>query len=239
MEIDTRAYTRAQWQAHVNALVWTNFSSTHTKPIGVTLHNTWRPLIADWTETDPGRINALNGLKSYYEGMGWHAGPHGFISRDYISGFSPLTAWGIHSTCFNKSHLGFEMVGDYEIGGEPFDSGPGAMVRDNAVFAIAAIMNKLALTPEKDLVFHRDCTADHHACPGSAVNKGDIEARIRSMMTKLSEPPPPENTYTVVHGDDLYEIARRFETTVAALIALNGLVSADKISTGEILKLKE
>lgn len=239
MIIDTKAYTRKEFLSHVNGLSWTNFSPTHSKPIGLTLHNTWRPLIADWTETDPGRLNTLNGLKSYYEGMGWHAGPHGFISRDFINGFSPLTAWGIHSTCFNKTHLGLEMVGDYEAGGEAFDSGSGAMVCDNAVFAIAALMNKLGLNPEKDLVFHRDCTADHHACPGSSVNKGDIEARIRAMMTTLSEPPPPENTYTVVKGDDLYEIARRFGTTVATLVLLNGLTAADKIEVGQILKLKE
>ena len=46
MQIDLTAYTRDAWQAHVNALTWDNFSATTKKPVGVTLHNTWRPLIS-------------------------------------------------------------------------------------------------------------------------------------------------------------------------------------------------
>ena len=185
MDIDQHAYTRAEWQAHVNGTEWTDFSSVTKRPLGVTLHNTWRPQISEWSETDPGRLRALLGLKAYYEGMGWHAGPHGFVSRTVINGFSPIALWGIHSTCFNHTHLGFEMVGNYSKGGEPFDSGDGALVRDNAVFAIAVVMLKLDLTPEKNIVFHKDCTRDHHDCPGDGVGKTDMIQRIRAEMNSL------------------------------------------------------
>ncbi len=241
MIIDTKAYTRAEWVAHVNDTEWTAFSSVVKKPIGITLHNTWRPLISQWSETDPGRINALNGLKSYYEGMGWHAGPHGFISRDFISGFSPIAAWGIHSTCFNHTHIGLEMVGDYEPGGEEFNSGDGAMVRDNAVFAIATLMLKLNLSPEHDLVFHRDCPADHHACPGSLVRKPDMIEAIRKEMGALSSapiPPAAPDRYTVVAGDTLYSIARTHGVDLLELLTLNNIVSPFKILIGMSLKLK-
>lgn len=191
MIIDGHAYTREEWLAHVKATTWTQFSSAVKKPIGVTLHNTWKPTIASWTETDPRRLAALHGLKSYYEGLGWHAGPHAFVSRQFINGFSPLNAWGIHSTCFNHTHIGIEMIGNYAHGGEDFNSGDGALVRDNAAFAVAALMLALGLAPETALVFHKDCTADHHDCPGNGVDKLDMERRIRAQMGAITAAQTP------------------------------------------------
>lgn len=49
-------------------------------------------------------------------------------------------------------------------------------------------------------------------------------------------PPPSQATYTVQRGDTLYSIARRFGTTVAALMELNGLTSS-ALSLGQVLKL--
>src|SRR5665213_1394417 len=183
-DFDRIAYTRAAFAAHVAGLVWTQFSPTEKKPIGITLHNTAGPTLAEWVESGPSHDARILSLQKYYEGLGWHAGPHLFISRDFINGFTPLTEWGIHSTCFNHTHIGIEMVGDYTA--EIFDSGDGAKVRDNAVFALAVLMLKLGLTPEHDLVFHKDCPADHHDCPGHNVSKPDIIARVRAQMTALA-----------------------------------------------------
>ncbi|PWB42006.1 MAG: hypothetical protein C3F10_13895 [Dehalococcoidia bacterium] len=44
-------------------------------------------------------------------------------------------------------------------------------------------------------------------------------------------------SYTVVAGDTLWDIAERFETTIAALVELNGLADADAIVVGQVLKL--
>jgi LysM repeat protein len=44
-------------------------------------------------------------------------------------------------------------------------------------------------------------------------------------------------TYTVVAGDTLWDIAERFETTIAAIAELNGLADADAIEIGQVLKL--
>ncbi|WP_018467551.1 C40 family peptidase [Calidithermus timidus] len=49
-------------------------------------------------------------------------------------------------------------------------------------------------------------------------------------------PPPSQATYIVQRGDTLYSIARRFGTTVATLMELNGLTSS-ALSPGQVLKL--
>lgn len=47
----------------------------------------------------------------------------------------------------------------------------------------------------------------------------------------------PRETYTVAAGDTLFEIARRFDTTIEALQRLNRLESADVIEVGQVLEL--
>ena len=44
-------------------------------------------------------------------------------------------------------------------------------------------------------------------------------------------------TYTVVKGDTLTKIAKAHETTVAALVDLNGIKDKNKISIGQVLKV--
>lgn len=247
--IDTKAYSQSDWYAHVMATEWTAFSPQHSRPSGITLHNTAGPTLAEWSETDPMRLNRLHGLKSFYEAMGWHGGPHAFIGRTAINGFTPIQYWGVHCSCVNESHIGLEMVGDYAPGAENFGQGDGALVRNNAVFAVAALMLKLNLAPESDLMFHRECTNDHHACPGAQVDKIDIIARVRMKMNELKSGPPtpapsppapqPVNaTYTVLPGDTLYKIAREWLTTVDTLAQLNSLQPPYLITIGQILKLR-
>jgi murein DD-endopeptidase MepM/ murein hydrolase activator NlpD len=47
----------------------------------------------------------------------------------------------------------------------------------------------------------------------------------------------PKGTYTVVSGDNLTKIARAHGTTVAKLVALNGIKNANLINVGQVLKL--
>jgi LysM repeat protein len=48
---------------------------------------------------------------------------------------------------------------------------------------------------------------------------------------------PAGETYTVEAGDTLFEIARRFDTTIDELQRLNRLPSADLIEVGQVLSL--
>jgi LysM repeat protein len=50
-------------------------------------------------------------------------------------------------------------------------------------------------------------------------------------------PPPAESSYTVVRGDTLGAIARRFNTTVQALSSLNGIANPNLIFPGQVLRI--
>ncbi len=50
-------------------------------------------------------------------------------------------------------------------------------------------------------------------------------------------PVPGQFEYTVQWHDTLYSIARRFNTTVEAIVALNGLPNANYINVGQVLKI--
>jgi hypothetical protein len=181
---DGRAYTRDQFAARVASQTWTAW-----KPQGITLHNTSAPTLAQWVESGPKHDDRIKNLQSYYEGLGWHSGPHLFISRNFINGFANILATGVHASCFNSTHLGLEMAGDFDS--EEFNTGDGALVRDNAVFAMAVLCRKLGLDPSKAINFHRECLKDNHACPGSKVSKPDIIYRVQRMMADLGGNPAP------------------------------------------------
>jgi hypothetical protein len=175
------ARTRDQTLDRVNALNWTNW-----RPQGITLHNTAAPTLAQWAESGPSHDARIRNLQSYYENeLGWHAGPHWFVSRNWINWFSNPLLPGVHSRCFNATRFGIEMVGDYNA--EEFDTGDGALVRDNAVFLIAALNLKFGFSPE-DLTFHKECRIDNHDCPGHKVVKTDVIAKVRAAMTTMGKP---------------------------------------------------
>lgn len=177
------ARTRDQTLDRINALNWTSWH-----PQGVTLHNTAAPRLAQWAESGPSHDARIRNLQSYYENqLGWHAGPHWFVSRNWINWFSNPLLPGVHSRCYNATRFGIEMVGDYNA--EEFDTGDGALVRDNAVFLIAALNLKFGFSPE-DLTFHKQCVIDNHDCPGRNVVKTDIIARVRAAMATVKSVPP-------------------------------------------------
>jgi murein DD-endopeptidase MepM/ murein hydrolase activator NlpD len=53
-----------------------------------------------------------------------------------------------------------------------------------------------------------------------------------------AKPVPVGATYTIVRGDNLTKIAKRFGTTVAELARINKIVNPSAISVGQVLKLK-
>ena len=182
---DPTPYSRVAFAARVAALQWTDW-----KPSGVTLHNTAGPTLAQWAESGPNHDARIRNLESYYEQqLGWHAGPHLFISRNWINGFSNILEPGVHASCFNRTHIGIEMVGDFNV--EEFETGDGALVRDNTIFAVVTLMKKLGLNPRTDLNFHIQCAADNHDCPGKNVNRALMIERVAAAMNGVQLPNSP------------------------------------------------
>lgn len=152
------------------------------KPTSLVVHHTWSPTKAQWQGA-----KSVQGLKTYYEGKGWSAGPHLFVSEDGIWLFTPMKDVGIHAGEGNATWLtplgrktqgfvkplggrlldysiGIEVVGDYDAekwSGETYK---------NAVGAIKCLMETLKLSTE-GVLFHRDWPSAKKSCPGWAITK--------------------------------------------------------------------
>ena len=183
-DFNPKALTRDQFAARIAALNWSSW-----KPVGIVLHNTAAPTLAQWAESGPKHDARIKNLQSYYEGLGWHGGPHWFISRDWLNEFNNPLRRGTHSPSYNATHFGIEMVGDYAK--EEFNSGDGAKVRDNSVFAMAVLCRKFGWDPAKVIKLHKEDPKTTHDCPGKKVIKADIIARVKAIMQTLGGGPAP------------------------------------------------
>jgi hypothetical protein len=162
------------------------------RPKFPTLHNTGVPSLKQWQAMGATPQERWGGnLNRYYQGMGWHAGPHLVVCPDYVWALCDLTKPGVSVSCWNSETFGIEMVGNYEVG-------------DNAAAVLAALAEKFEWGDLADfalgylgLHFHHDCARDHHACPGSKVGKPDVLARVESVRSQLSPLPRPPAPVTL------------------------------------------
>lgn len=181
--VDPLGFTPAEFSTYVEKLKWTLW-----RPGFIVLHNTAEPNLAQWNHFGLGKVagaQRVRNLNRYYKtDEGWHSGPHLFIAPDLIWLACDLTADGVHASCYNRVSIGVEMVGDYSI--EPFDSGDGARVRDNAVAALAALHRALKIDPAT-LHFHKQCLRDHHDCPGAHVSQPEMVERVRASMALVPQ----------------------------------------------------
>ncbi len=184
-----KARTLEESVAYMRSLKWGAW-----RPQGVTVHATSLPTLAMWAESGPKHDQRIINLQRYYEEPdpsthkpSWHAGPHWFISRTMINWFSDPLLPGIHSRCYNGTRFGIEMVGDYEF--EPFDTGDGKLVRDLSVSWCAALNLHFGFKAE-DVVFHRECKIDNHACPGKLVKKDAFIDLVKARMSDLGKDLP-------------------------------------------------
>jgi hypothetical protein len=135
----------------------------------------------------------------------WHSGVHLFVAPNLIWNLCDLTEPGVSVSCWNHLTLGIEMIGDYSA--ERFDAGPGAEVRDNAIAAMAVLHRKLGLRPDqyqkgvRGLHFHKECSQDHHDCPGRNVVKADVVARVLAKMQALSSAAAPSDADWPANGE--------------------------------------
>ncbi len=128
------------------------------------IHHTWRPTKDGW-----GGARSIGGLKRYYEGKGWPAGPHLFIADDGIWLFSPMRKDGIHAGELNHRSIGIEVVGDYD---EEKWTGK---TKENVLGVIKVLMTQLGID-KQNIFFHRDVSPK--SCPGHAITKDWLFAEL-------------------------------------------------------------
>ncbi len=183
---DGTLYTREQFAAHVAGLTIGPYAKF------VVMHATGAPTLKQW-QAYPEAQRVANLQRYYEQSLHWQHGPHLFIGPNDIVGFSDLRVRGTHCSCWNFSSIGIETAGDWNV--EDFNSGDGAKVRDNFVFAAAVLHKHLGLRPDgyvkgvSGLHLHRECAADgHFECPhaaNAAFDKDDIVKRILAAMDAL------------------------------------------------------
>lgn len=150
--IINRCLTLREFEDYVAAY---NFG---TEPANkLVLHHTWRPTKEGWART-----RTMEGVKKYYEGKGWTAGPHLFVAEDGIWLFSPMRKDGIHAGELNHRSIGIEVVGDYD--GEPWSG----QTKENALGVIRVLMKHLDIDAAH-LFFHSDVSPK--SCPGKVITR--------------------------------------------------------------------
>ncbi len=160
------------------------------RPSFIAIHNTATPNLAQRPQGFT--LQHIRNLESYYQGLGWRAGPHLFVDDKQIWVFTPLTTTGRHSPSWNNLAIGIEMLGNYAV--DAFNSGRGLKVRRNAVSAAASISRRLGLDPAT-LRLHKEDPATDHDCPGKNVKKaefiGDVRMRIEAYYQADHNPNEP------------------------------------------------
>lgn len=180
-----RHYTAAEFEAYIDGLKF----DKGWRPAFPTLHNTGVPSLTQWLAYGPSVEERWGAnLNRYYQGLGWHAGPHLVCCPDYIWILCDPEADGVSVSCWNRMTFGIEMVGNYEVGGDDPTTGEGAKVIENAIAALSILTRKLGWSIGNmvrgigGLHFHKECLRDGHPCPGSRVDKADILRRVLAQV---------------------------------------------------------
>jgi len=146
----------------------------------VCVHHTAAPSLAQ--RPHGLKVQHIKNIQSFYQGMGWSAGPHLFISDDdQIFGMSSLWRRGIHARSFNKASVGIEMLGNYDH--EDPTTGRGLDVVETTAQTVAALLARMKLPANDETVlFHREDSTSSKTCPGELVNKPWFLSKVQGYM---------------------------------------------------------
>jgi hypothetical protein len=141
---------------------------------GITMHHTWNPSLRNRPRGLT--IQHIRNLQSYYQNdLGWSRGPHLFVDDDQIFGMSPLEERGIHAVSFNRTHLGIEVLGNYDA--ESPVSGRGKACWGTAKEAVEILLRKMERGTEA-VNGHRDDPRTNKTCPGTKVDLDAFRASL-------------------------------------------------------------
>lgn len=192
-QIDGRSMSIPEFEAHLHSMLWNSW-----RPIGIVWHNTASPTLAQWKRYTP--QHWLESLSSYYQSLGWNAGPHLFIDHKQIHLFTPLNMRGTHSPSFNAQYIGIEHVGDYST--EDDDAGDGLLVKQNGIAATALLCARLGIKADRSHIkLHKEDPRTTHDCPGK-----DMAQDVTKSVAAVSE-------YMATGGDHAPDWGNKLEPT--------------------------
>ncbi len=139
---------------------------------GITLHHSLIPTRAQWHGA-----STMEGTRKYYIAKAWESGPHLFLaamtpnpSNDGIWAGTPLAHPGTHAGKCNGSHIGVEIVGNYNV--EPWPM----PVVELVYGVVVALMKWGHITPDR-VQGHRECLPNK-TCPGSKIDMAHVRSEL-------------------------------------------------------------
>lgn len=150
-----------------------------TWPQGSTVHNTYKPIEADWRG-----MRTMQSMQAEYVKKGWSSGPHCYLAchspnplDDGIWMMTPPIHPGTHAGACNDDRFGVEVVGDFET--RHWSLAQRALLLESLI-----VLHRWAgLGP--DVVGHRDCMVGR-TCPGSAAY-ADLGGLRRDLAFELGQ----------------------------------------------------
>lgn len=146
---------------------------------GITIHHTYRPNRADWRG-----YKSMEFLSRHYRQLGWSAGPHLFLAAltpgpftDGIWAGTPLAVPGVHAGVCNGSHIGVEVVGDY-------DKEPWPRPVAELVYGVVALLMRWGRIPLSRVQGHRECLKNK-SCPGRQIDMNIVRGELARRMVRL------------------------------------------------------
>ena len=169
---------------------------------GITLHHTAAPSLAQ----RPRGLTAqhLENLRSYYSrDLAWKAGPHFFVDDDQVFGLSPWTEPGTHAKSFNATHLGIEVLGDYDS--ESPTDGRGLACWQTAAETVFVLCKWIGVDwwHATSWNFHRDDPKTTKTCPGRLVGRAFVRSLIERVADGKVAPVAPTHADLVPVADEL------------------------------------
>ncbi len=202
------------------------------RPSEIVLHHTWKPTLETWNGE-----KTIDGLKNYYESLGWPAGPHIFVAPDGIWLFTDINEVGIHAGAGNavwgkngkeysgysvyggklkKYSVGVEIVGNYD---EKVWEGD---VLQNSLACLSSLKKNLDISNES-IKFHRDFSPK--TCPGNAITKEWVEKKLADYDEGIIPTSGYEFKFSAAEAKKAQELGllKQIDTETREIIAI-GLV---------------
>ena len=151
---------------------------------GVTIHHTAFPDLA--MRPKGFTVQHMRNIRhGYVHDNGWDRGPHLFIDEDQAFGFTPLGMPGIHASSFNQTHVGVELLGDFDDHYE-VNSARGRQVIANGARMVAAVCASQGWD-ESSVNLHRNDPKTSKTCPGSHFPTAQFIARVKADLEPRTE----------------------------------------------------